>query len=132
MKEIKNLNEILKNINPVLSDKEYIFALLKNKNREEVTLLDPFSITYEQEGISVIIEKQTAEINEINFETVYNKITLQVFSSLDAVGLTATVSSALAEKNIPANVVAAYNHDYIFVPSSKASQAMQVLNSLSE
>jgi hypothetical protein len=54
-----------------------------------------------------------------------------VQSSLEAVGLTAAFSNALAEHRISCNVVAAYHHDHIFVASSDAERAMKVLKALS-
>ena len=42
-------------------------------------------------------------------------ITLQVHSSLNAVGLTATFAKALMDENISCNVVAAFYHDHIFI-----------------
>ena len=50
-----------------------------------------------------------------------------VHSSLDAVGLTAAFSAKLTEKNISANVIAAYYHDHIFVPKEKAEQALNAI-----
>jgi len=58
------------------------------------------------------------------------RITLRVNSALDGVGLTAAVSAALARKGIPANVVAAYHHDHVFVPAAQAEAALEVLRSL--
>ena len=59
-------------------------------------------------------------------------ITLTIHSSLEAVGLTAAVSSALTEANISCNVVAAYYHDHIFVPIADADRAMNVLLALTD
>jgi hypothetical protein len=58
-------------------------------------------------------------------------ITLTVHSSLESVGLTAAFSTALANKGISCNVVAAYYHDHIFVNLKDAPGAMQVLESIS-
>jgi hypothetical protein len=58
---------------------------------------------------------------------VFQRITLSVHTSLEAVGLTAAVSSALAREGISANVVAAYYHDHIFVPVAKANQALSCI-----
>ena len=58
------------------------------------------------------------------------RIILEVHSSLEAVGLTASVASALAEAGISANVVAAYYHDHIFVPKASADRALAVLQAL--
>ena len=56
--------------------------------------------------------------------------TFQVHTSLDAVGLTSLLSTALAGKGISANVVAAYYHDHIFVPSEKAEVALETIKAL--
>ena len=53
--------------------------------------------------------------------------TLNVYSSLEGDGLTAAVSNALGEAGIPCNMIAAYHRDHVFVPSDKASKAMDVL-----
>ena len=49
-------------------------------------------------------------------------ITLGVESPLTAVGLTAAVSTALAEAGIACNVVAAMRHDHVFVPFDRAAR----------
>jgi len=74
------------------------------------------------------ITQQEAIDKNINYESVYKLISLNVHSSLDAVGLTAAFSTKLAEKNISANVVAAYYHDHIFVPEEKAEQALAAIS----
>ena len=64
---------------------------------------------------------------DMDCQSVYRLITLNVHSSLDAVGLTAAFSAKLTEKNISANVIAAYYHDHIFVPKEKAEQALNAI-----
>jgi hypothetical protein len=44
--------------------------------------------------------------------------------------LTAAVSTKLAEIGIGANVIAAYYHGHLFVPSDKADVALSALNTL--
>ena len=58
------------------------------------------------------------------------QITLMVFSSLEGVGLTAAVAKALAKEEIPANVVAATQHDHVFVPAKMAEDAIDALRRL--
>ena len=53
-------------------------------------------------------------------------------SALDAVGLTAVVAAALADDGIPANVVAGFHHDHVFVPVDRGRAAMLVLAALSK
>ena len=50
-------------------------------------------------------------------------IALRVPSELDAVGLTAAFSAALAVAAISANVVAGLHHDHVFVPAGRAGRA---------
>jgi hypothetical protein len=47
-----------------------------------------------------------------------------------AVGLTAALSSALADVGVSANIVAALRHDHIFVPWDLREEAMHCLQSL--
>jgi hypothetical protein len=57
-------------------------------------------------------------------------LTLDVHSSLLAVGLTAAVSTALARAGIPANMVAGFHHDHILVPEGRADEAVSCLQRL--
>ena len=59
------------------------------------------------------------------------RITLNIHSSLEAVGLTAAVLQALASEAISANVVAGFYHDQIFVSQTSAERAMACLTLLS-
>ncbi|MBZ4036809.1 ACT domain-containing protein [Flavobacterium sp. 17A] len=125
-----NLITILKNLNPVLNDGKYVFT--------KVDAIDsiPFSkilfLFKEQEGITVVLEKRFAEELNLNFSYIASWITLEVHSSLAAVGLTAAFSQALGNANISCNVVAAYLHDHIFVDENDANKAMDVLLKLKE
>ena len=82
--------------------------------------------------MTIIITKNKADKNKLSYESVFNKITLEIHSSLDAVGLTAAFSKQLTEYNISANVVAGYYHDHIFVPKDKAQLAVKVLEKLTK
>ena len=54
-------------------------------------------------------------------------LTLTVQSSLEAVGLTAAVSTRLAAADIACNVIAGYQHDHLLVPVDRADDAIEVL-----
>ena len=62
----------------------------------------------------------------------FRMITLGVYSSLEAVGLTAAVADCLAQRGIAANVIAAYHHDHVFVPEGRAQEAFEALTALAE
>ena len=52
-------------------------------------------------------------------------------SALDAVGLTAAVSTALADADLSCNVIASYHHDHLLVPADRGAEAIAVLSDLS-
>ena len=126
-----DLSKLIGSMQPFLSEPEYVFASIDNGNLAFVAKLlaqlEPLGTFYEKEGLTVITLKSNADALGISYEGVFQCITLNVHSSLEAVGLTAAVSSALANEGISANVVAAYYHDHIFVPMVKANQALSCL-----
>ncbi|TMO57988.1 ACT domain-containing protein [Pseudoalteromonas phenolica] len=126
MSGIIELETLLQSMSPELKADEFVFCTVKN-SLSEVVPLQPIATFMEQEGLTVIVEKQQAEQSNLEFDGVFKLITLTVHSSLDAVGLTAAVATKLAEHGISANVVAAFFHDHIFVQTDKAEQAMTAL-----
>ena len=131
MNGISELRLLLKNMQPNLSDKEYVFCTVHSFDPDSIINLNPLCTFKEEEGLTIVLEKKSALKAHFKFSEVFKKITLEVHSSLKAVGLTAAVSTALADKGISANVIAAYYHDHIFVPASKADIALNILKSLS-
>jgi len=128
MAGITEIQVLLKEMKPVLDRAEYVFTTMKYYNlNEDITRLNPIATFLENEGMTVVITKTTADQHNIVFDKVFNKITLEVHSSLEAVGLTAAISTALTANKISANVIAGYYHDHVFVPSDKADQALATL-----
>ena len=84
----------------------------------------------ETEGTTLIVPWERAEEFEVCSEPMA-RITLNIHSSLEAVGLTAAVSQALASEAISANVVAGFYHDHIFVPQTAGTRAVACLTLLS-
>lgn len=128
MAGIKELETLLSSIDPVLDERSFVFCSFPEFNWEHVQQLNPIGFFHEKEGMTFIITLQKAIDKNIDYESVYKLISLNVHSSLDAVGLTAAFSAKLAEKNISANVVAAYYHDHIFVPEEKAEEALSAIS----
>jgi hypothetical protein len=126
MSGIVELDQLLASISPQLFDDDYVFCTVPGSLGEYVHL-DPIATFVEAEGLTLVLLKEVAEAEKIEFESVFKKITLSVHSSLDAVGLTAAVAEKLTSKGISANVIAAFYHDHIFVPREKASQALDAL-----
>ena len=86
----------------------------------------------EAEGMTSVISATDAMRMDLEPEFIAAWLTLNVDSALDAVGLTAAVSSALAADGIPCNVLAGYHHDHLLVPVESAERAIAILSDLSE
>jgi hypothetical protein len=124
----KNLNALLKSMQPVLNPGEYVFCTIKELDK--VSLSECIMLFKEPEGMSIILNKEIADVHKIEYSYVANWITLTVHSSLEAVGLTAAFSQALANENISCNVVAGYYHDHIFTSNTDSEKAMEILQQL--
>ena len=122
---ISDLNELLRSLSPRLNDGVYVFVSVPKNT--DIKSVKPIATFVEDEGLSLIIEESQLEGNEFNILYRAAWITLTVNSDLNAVGLTAAVTNALADKGISCNVVAATNHDHLFVPVESAEAAMAVL-----
>lgn len=133
MSGIVDIKVLLKDMKPVLDNTDYVFCTKKYFTlNEEIMNLNPIGTFLESEGMTIIISKAKADENDLSYESVFNKITLEIHSSLDAVGLTAAFSKQLTQHNISANVIAGYYHDHIFVPKEKANLAIKALEKLSK
>ncbi len=125
-----NLRKLLDSMSPKLLPDEYVFCTVQG-SYGDFSEAAPIASFCEAEGLTLVITKANAIKANFSFESTFKVITLMVHSSLDAVGLTAVVSSKLAEKGISANMIAAYYHDHIFVPTEKAEATIAALAELS-
>lgn len=125
-----DLKTLLKKMKPRRNRGEYVYCLVK-----DIALLDWKDILLvfkEEEGVTVIVERETADRLQLDYSFIASWITLTVHSSLEAVGFTAAFSKVLSDSGIGCNVVAACHHDHIFVDAKDAERAMAVLNKFSD
>jgi len=125
-----NLQKMLVSMSPVLTEGEYVFCTLKDANYGDYSAARPIASFSEAEGLTLVMLKSAAEVSALTYQGVFRCITLNVHSSLQAVGLTAAISGALSEQGISANVIAAYFHDHIFVQAEFADKAISILSTL--
>ena len=125
-----NLSKLIKEMTPVLNEGSYVFVTVTDPN--VIDRNETICEFKEQEGTTIVIEQQKADILGLEYHYVCAWITLKVHSSLEAVGLTAAFSEALAKHHISCNIIAGYYHDHIFVAKDDAQKAIQVLTWLSE
>ncbi len=125
-----DLDKLLRAMKPRLNVGEYVFCTTKDLS--QINLASLLMIFKEEEGTTLILKREVADKLDMNYTFIASWITLTVHSALEAVGLTAAFSKALADENISCNVVAGYYHDHIFVDRSDAEKAMVVLHKFSE
>ena len=124
---IRDLGRLLREMSPVLVPGEFVFSTVPPGDESSVLVHRPKGTFWEDEGLSVVIARADADRLGLSYDSVHRCITLQVHSSLTAVGLTAAVSTALAAAGVSANVVAAHHHDHVFVPTECVDAALQTL-----
>jgi uncharacterized protein len=119
----KNLDQLIRTMSPQLNEGEWVFC---DRHVEEA-----LAAFREREGTTSIIEKGHADRLGVPYSFVAAWITLTVYSDLEAIGFLAVVTNELAAAGISCNVVSAYHHDHLFVPASRAGEAMRILRDLS-
>ena len=125
-----NLTILIKNMQPIANKGQYVFCSVPNATALDFKEIQLFF--KEKEGITIIVEKSYADKQGFAYPSVCTWISLLIHSAIEAVGLTAAFSNALAKENIPCNVVAGYYHDHIFVPIEMAVKALKTLKKLSK
>jgi hypothetical protein len=124
-----DLRALLATMRPRLREAEYVFIRCSAGKRLPEGVV-PLATFEEDEGMTAIVEQARAERAALAGVGPFAMITLDVDSSLEAVGFLATIARALAEAGIAANAVAAYHHDHLFVPVARAADALRILDAL--
>lgn len=133
-----NLDILLKSINPILKDGEYVFCSIndqdrndQDRHREDWISLEPIAFFHEVEGLTLVLRREVAEQANLPYGATFRMITLSVHSSLEAVGFLATITGKLARSRISVNPISAYYHDHLFVPTAQALEVMELLREFS-
>ena len=124
-----DLLTLIAQMSPSLDDQIWAFVSVDDVSSEY--LAEHALATFrETEGTTLIVPWERAEEFDVSSEPMA-RITLNIHSSLEAVGLTAAVSQALASEAISANMVAGFYHNHIFVPQTAGERAVACLTLLS-
>ncbi len=124
---VKDTHLMIAGMTPVLTEGTWVYCCETDSAKAAGLVSKAFAVMREAEGVTLILPQAVAAEQGYDTTLTMRLITLNVFSDLEGVGLTAAVAGALTEVDISCNVVAAYHHDHIFVPQEDAERAMEAL-----
>jgi hypothetical protein len=129
-KPISELRLMISGMEPVLNEGVYVYTSVPHGT--DTSMVAAIATISENEGLTLVVSEKQAQTNgwPIFYRCAW--ITLNVHSDLNACGLTAAFSKALAVEEISCNVVAGAYHDHIFVPVDLAKKSLAVLKSLQD
>jgi hypothetical protein len=110
---------------PVLEPGEFVYCTVA-----EPAGVDAVCSFREREGVTLICRRAEAERHGLAYTFPCRMITLNVHSSLAAVGFLAMVAGELARHDVGVNVVSGYYHDHFFVSVADAERAMETLRQI--
>lgn len=124
----RDLAVLVREMDPVV--RPGVFAVATVDGYAALAGVAPEAAVHEDEGLTVVLPLETAHALQLDvvFEAAW--ITLRIHSALDAVGLTAAFSAALAEAGVSCNVLAGRFHDHLLVPVDRRDEALAALRAL--
>ena len=125
-----NLDKLIASLSAVLVEGLYVFATVQPD--QQPVNIEPRMTFKEAEGTTYILLKSEAETHGMPYEFPCRMITLNIHSSLEAVGFMARIASELAKHDMGVNPVSGFFHDHLFVPDGREDDAMTVLHEMSK
>jgi hypothetical protein len=126
-----DLKKLLATMTPDLLPDVYVFATL-TPGTSQPAGLDPVMVFREREGVTLIVTEDAARAAGLTASFRCRMITLNIHSSLEAVGFLAAITTRLATAGMGVNPVSAFYHDHLFVPAGRADEAIGILESLAQ
>ncbi len=125
-----NLSELLRTLTATLAEGIYVFATIPDGSVPGD--IKPRMMFRESEGVTLVLLRSDAEAHGLACEFPCRMITLEVHSSLEAVGFIARIATELARHDMGINPVAGFFHDHLFVPDGREQDALRILGRLAE
>ena len=130
MSPVRDTKKMIAGMSPELDPVIYHFCTFADASAASPLRAQAIASFAEAEGLSLVVPEGAAKAFGVESDLPMQRITLNVYSALDGVGLTAAVAGVLAEHGIACNMVAAFHHDHAFVPAVDAPRAMEILTEL--
>ena len=125
-----DLNTLLRSLKADLIDGIFVFATVPTGQIPPV--LAPRMMFQEAEGTTLVLLKEAAQAADLPYEFPSRMITLNIHSSLDAVGFMARIATALGNEGMGVNPVAGFYHDHLFVPNGREQDALRILSQIAK
>ncbi len=124
-----DLDRLIVSMDPELWPGVFVFATIAPAMAipSELTPVMQFR---ESEGLTLIVEREAADLARIAGSFPCRMITLKIHSSLETVGFLAKITARLAQAGISVNPVSAFFHDHLFVPEDRAEEAVELLKGI--
>jgi hypothetical protein len=122
-----DLATLLASLTATARDERYVYVSVSHEDAEAIGAA---AVIVEDEDTTLVLPQAEADHLGLSYDYVAAWITLEVYSALHAVGLTAAVSGALSDAGISCNVLAGFHHDHLLVPEDDLDEALRVLEGL--
>jgi uncharacterized protein len=124
-----SLKSLLLTLIPRLDPETFVFITIPPTQTYPLSLLTHM-LFKEVEGLTIITTKSSAEAHNLEYTFPCRMVTLNVHSSLEAVGFMAAITRKLTERGIGCNPVSGYFHDHLFVPFGREVETLEVLGEM--
>ena len=125
-----NLRALFKSLKADLIDGVFVFITMP---KEDVPSdIKPRMRFEEAKGTTLIMLQSEADALGLDYEFPCRMITLDVHSSLEAVGFIAYIATQLAKHDMGVNPVSGFYHDHLFVPNGREQDALNILKQIAE
>jgi hypothetical protein len=130
-----SLKTLLSTLTTTLHPSTYVFINLSTTTTiSSLPPLESIQFLFQEpsEGLTLVTTLETAVKHGFEYCFPSKMITLNVQSSLDAVGFLAVITTRLAKYGMGVNPVSAFLHDHLFVPIGREEDAVRELGKLAE
>jgi uncharacterized protein len=117
-----DLGRILEDLTVSRRDGVFVFATIPPG--QPLPDLPIAAMVGEVEGTTIVLNRDVAVGAGVEYEFEAAWLTIDTHTSLEAVGVAASISTALAMKAIPVNIIAGFHHDHLLVPADMAEDAI--------
>jgi hypothetical protein len=117
-----NLATLIRSMQPRLCPGLFAFATIPPGSAIPGGIA-PIMMFQEAEGMTLIAPAEQIAATGLTAVFPSRMITLDIQSSLEAVGFLATIATRLAAAGIAVNPVSAFHHDHLFVPEGRGRDA---------